>query len=120
MPTSWLLNVMLALLIVMPGAETGGCRVPPSSTGSEQEDRGDADARENRRVRASPWLQPRSHKSEFDLERVHSLRGPLLFPSSTRILKQIGSPEARRVSRFVATHRFVEEYMVAARGGPIH
>ena len=61
-----------------------------------------------------------SHKSEFDPERVLPLRGALPFPTSTRILLQIGSPEAPRGSWFMATHRFVEEFMVAARRRPFH
>jgi hypothetical protein len=122
-PTGWLLNVTLAPLIVTPGAETGGAVTGPPPPPQEVNKRIEAMqtpakiAGFAQRLRCS--LVP-IRQSEFDLERVHSLRGRVLFPRSRGILKQIDSPGARRVSRFMATHRFVEEYMVAACGRPFH
>lgn len=85
----------------------GRDRAAPSSTGSEQKNRNDTRAHENRGVRAAPWMHSRSHKSEVDLEQVQSLRGALHFPCGTPILKHIDSQVARRISPFRATHPFV-------------
>lgn len=55
-------------------------RASPSSTRNEREGKGNADAHDNRDVRAAPLMQPRFHKSKFDLDQVQLPRGATAFP----------------------------------------